>query len=116
MKAVGYIRVSSEMQVKHGHSLDVQRQMITDYVHAKGWVLFDIFCETARSGKLIERFALQMLLDRARRGEFNVIVVTSFDRFHRNLLHLAPRDTFARNDCCLVVDRNPSRTTVCAKC
>lgn len=27
MKAVGYIRVSSEMQAKQGHSLDTQRQL-----------------------------------------------------------------------------------------
>jgi len=83
MKAVGYIRVSSEMQVKQGHSLDMQRQMITDYVQSKGWALSDLFCETAQSGKLIDRPALQMMLDRARYGEFDVIVVTSFDRFYR---------------------------------
>jgi DNA invertase Pin-like site-specific DNA recombinase len=88
MKAVGYIRVSSKMQAKQGHSLDMQRKMIADYVRGKGWILSDLFCETAQSGKLIDRPALQMLLTRARRHAFDVIVVTSFDRFHRNLLHL----------------------------
>ncbi len=88
MKAVGYVRVSSEMQVKQGHSLDMQRKLITDYVHSKGWALSDLFCETAQSGKLIDRPSLQMLLARARRGEFDVIVVTSFDRFYRNLMRL----------------------------
>ena len=29
-----------------------------------------------------------MMLACTKRGEFDVIVVTSFDRFHRNLLHL----------------------------
>jgi hypothetical protein len=29
-----------------------------------------------------------MVLDRAKHGEFDVIVVTSFDRFYRNLMHL----------------------------
>ena len=51
MKAVGYIRVSSEMQVKQGHSLAMQHQMIADYVHSKDWVLADLFCETARTGR-----------------------------------------------------------------
>ncbi|CAG0980106.1 Transposon gamma-delta resolvase [Anaerolineae bacterium] len=87
MKAVGYIRVSSEMQVKQGHSLDMQRKMITDYVQSKGWVWTDLFCETARTGRLTDRPALQMLFARAKHGEFDVIVVTSFDRFHRHLLH-----------------------------
>ena len=88
MKAVGYIRVSSEMQVKQGHSLDMQRKLNPDYVQSKGWVLSDLLCETAQSGKLVDRPALQMLLARAMRGEFDVIVVTSFDRFYRNLMHL----------------------------
>jgi site-specific DNA recombinase len=88
MKAVGYIRVSSEMQVKQGHSLDMQHQMITDHVHTMGWVLSDLFCEAAHTGRLADRPALKMMLACARRGEFDVIVVTSFDRFHGNLLHL----------------------------
>lgn len=88
MKVVGYMRVSSEMQVKQGHSLDMQRKMIADYVQSKGWVLSDFFCEMARTGRLTNRPALKMMLARAKRGEFDVIVVSSFDRFHRNLLHL----------------------------
>ena len=88
MKAVGYIRVSSEMQVKYGHSLDMQRKLITDYVHSKGWVLSDLFCDTALTGRLADRPALKMMLARAKLGEFDVIIVTSFDRFHRHLLHL----------------------------
>ncbi|MBI5030141.1 MAG: recombinase family protein [Chloroflexi bacterium] len=88
MKAVGYVRVSSEMQVKQGHSLDMQHQMIADYVHSRGWGLSDLFCEIGRTGRLTDRPALRMMLARAKRGEFDVIVVTSFDRFHRHLLHL----------------------------
>jgi DNA invertase Pin-like site-specific DNA recombinase len=88
MKAVGYIRVSSEMQVKNGHSLDMQRQLIIDYVHSKGWGLADLFCETARTGRLTDRPALKMMLARANRGEFDVIVVTSLDRFYRSLMRL----------------------------
>ncbi len=86
MKVVGYIRVSSKMQAKYGHSLDMQRQMIIDFVRSKGWVLVDLFCKTARTGRLTNRPALKMMLARAMRGEFDVIVVTSLERFHRNLL------------------------------
>jgi DNA invertase Pin-like site-specific DNA recombinase len=76
------------MQVKHGHSLDMQCKLIADHVQSKGWMLSDLFCETAQSGRLTDRPALKMMLARAKRGKFDVIVVTSFDRFHRNLLHL----------------------------
>ena len=85
MKAAGYIRVSSEMQFKQGHSLTMQRQLITDYVHSKGWQLDEVFCESARSGRLTNRPALRMLLERTRHGEFDVIVVASLDRFYRSL-------------------------------
>ncbi len=88
MKAVGYIRVSSEMQVKQGHSLDMQHKLIMDYVHHQGWILVDFFCDTALTGQSTNRPALKRMLARAKRGEFDVIVVTSFDRFHRHLLHL----------------------------
>lgn len=89
MKAVGYIPVSSEMQVKHGHSLDMQRKLITDYIQSKGEVFSDLFCESAYTAKLSERPALKRMLARTKRGEFDVIVVTSFDRFQPG------RDSFA---------------------
>ena len=88
MKAAGYIRVASNMQVENGHSLDMQRKLIADYVQSKGWVLSDLFCETARSGRRMDRRVLQMMLARASHHEFDVIVVSSLDRLHRNLLHL----------------------------
>ena len=65
MKAVGYIRVSSEMQVETGYSLDAQRAFITDYVRTKGWTLVDIFCDAGLSGTLSNRPALQALMERA---------------------------------------------------
>ncbi len=88
MKAAGYIRVSSDMQVEHGHSLDMQRKLIADYVYSQGWQLEEIFCESARSGRRAQRPALQMLLERARAGEVEVIVVSSLDRFYRSLKEL----------------------------
>ena len=45
MKAVGYIRVSSEMQIETVLGLDAQCTIITDYVRAKGWTLSAVFCD-----------------------------------------------------------------------
>lgn len=85
MKSVGYIRVSSDMQVETGHSLDAQRAFITDYAHTKGWTLVDIFCDPGLSGSLGNRPALQELMERATRGEFEVVIVHAIDRFYRDL-------------------------------
>ena len=65
MKALGYIRVSSEMQVETGHSLDAQRTLITDFINAKGWSLGEIFCDAGLSGTLSDRPALQNFMARA---------------------------------------------------
>jgi site-specific DNA recombinase len=85
MKAVGYIRVSSEMQSKDGHSLDAQRTLITDFVRAKGWTLDEIFCDAGLSGTLNDRPALQVLMARAEQHDFDVVVVHAIDRFYRDL-------------------------------
>jgi site-specific DNA recombinase len=85
MKAVGYIRVSSEMQIETGHSLDAQRTLITDFVRAKGWSLDEIFCDAGLSGTLAKRPALQSLMARAEQHDFDVVIVHAIDRFYRDL-------------------------------
>ena len=85
MKAEGYIRVSSEMQIETGYGLDAQRAFITDDVHHKGWTLVDIFCDAGLSGTLSNRPALQALMERATRGEFDGVVVHAVARFYRDL-------------------------------
>jgi len=85
MNAVGYIRVSSEMQIETGHSLDAQRTLITEFARAKGWSLTEIFCDPGLSGTLTERPALKNLMARAERHEFDVVIVHAIDRFYRDL-------------------------------
>lgn len=85
MKAVGYIRVSSEMQIETGHSLDAQRTLITEFARAKGWALGEIFCDAGLSGTLADRPAFQTLMARAEQHEFDVVVVHAIDRFYRDL-------------------------------
>jgi len=85
MKAVGYIRVSSEMQIETGHSLDAQRWLIHDYARAKGWTLGEIFCDPGLSGALSNRPALQALMAHAEQRQFDVVIVYAIDRFYRDL-------------------------------
>ncbi len=55
MKAGGYIRVSSKMQVEAGHSLAAQRALIAEYAQRQGWTLVEIFEDAAQSGTVTER-------------------------------------------------------------
>ncbi len=50
MRAAGYIRVSSEMQVENGHSLETQAQLIRDYCQQHGWTLVELFTDAANRG------------------------------------------------------------------
>ncbi len=47
MKAVGYIRVSTEEQAREGVSLDNQRKRIEAFCVAKDWTLGHIYADEA---------------------------------------------------------------------
>jgi len=84
-KAVGYIRVSTSIQVKEGESLSTQRQQIVDYAKNKGWELDSIYSDEGISGAKIEyRTNLKKLIEDAKQGKFEVIIITKLSRFTRN--------------------------------
>ncbi|MGB8645335.1 MAG: recombinase family protein [Anaerolineae bacterium] len=75
---------------ENGHSLDAQRNLITDFVQARGWTLVTVFSDIGFSGAHGNRPALQALLERAAQGDFDVVIVHALDRFYRSLPHLLP--------------------------
>jgi site-specific DNA recombinase len=84
-KAVGYIRVSTIIQVKEGESLSTQRQQIVDYAKNKGWELGDIYSDEGISGAKIEyRTNFQRLIEDAKQGKFEIVIFTKLSRFARN--------------------------------
>ena len=64
MRAVGYVRVSTEEQASSGVSLEAQQQQITGYAMMKGWQVAEFFIERGVSGSvaLAERPEGQRLL------------------------------------------------------
>jgi len=86
IKACSYIRVSTEHQAKEGESLSIQRDETTRQCELKGWTLTQVYEDGGRSGESIEgRPAMQHLLDDARQGEFQYVVVKKLDRLSRSL-------------------------------
>ena len=84
-KAVGYIRVSTIIQVKEGESLSTQRQQIVDYAKNKGWELGDIYSDEGISGARIEyRINFKRLIEDAKQGKFEVVIFTKLSRIARN--------------------------------
>ena len=81
--AVGYIRVSTEEQVKQGISLANQKAKIEAFATAKGWALTRIYRDEGKSGKSLNRPGIQELLQDAISGQFEIIIVYRVDRLTR---------------------------------
>lgn len=88
MKAIGYIRVSTEEQAKEGISLDNQKAKIGAYCESQDWELVKVFSDEGFSGKDIKRQGLQELLSFLEADHVNVVVVYKTDRLTRKQRHL----------------------------
>jgi site-specific DNA recombinase len=81
-RAVIYTRVSTEDQAREGFSLDAQRNRLTAYCEAKGWLTAEFYTDEGQSGRTDDRPAYQKMLHD--RENWDVMVVLKMDRIHRN--------------------------------
>ena len=84
-RAVGYIRVSTDMQASDGLSLDAQTAAIEQYCAMTGLRLVQIQRDVLSGGKS-DRPGLQDALRTLQRGA-EVLVVLKFDRLSRSIRH-----------------------------
>ncbi len=98
MKAVGYIRVSTEEQAREGISLDNQEARIKAYCESQDWELVKVFSDEGLSGKDMKREGLRKLLSFLKADRVNVVVVYKTDRLTRKQRHLYQllEDTFEK--------------------
>jgi site-specific DNA recombinase len=85
-KAIGYIRVSTEMQVNEGVSLDAQSAKIRAYCELNDLELIEIVCDAGKSAKTTNRDGLQKCLSMIATGEASALVVYKLDRLSRKVL------------------------------
>jgi len=89
MKAVGYLRVSTQEQAKEGVSLDNQRKRIGAYCQYKGFELAEVIEDAGISGGINKaRGGFISLLDRIEQGDVNIIILYSLERLSRDMLTL----------------------------
>lgn len=82
-----YDRVSTDMQVRDGLSLDAQREALTNYARAHGYEIVGYYSDegiTARK-KMQNRKELLRLLDDVKADKIDLILVTKLDRWFRNI-------------------------------
>ena len=86
-KAVAYVRVSTEEQVKNGSGLDIQKREIEEYVKANNIKLVAIFEDKGVSGAndVSKRKGLKDLIQYCRENEVNKVLVTKMDRLARDV-------------------------------
>jgi len=87
IKAVLYIRVSTEEQAKHGYSLQAQKEGLIEYCKNKGYQIVDIYVDEGISArkKMNNRKELLRLLDDAKNKKFDRIVFIKLDRWFRSV-------------------------------
>jgi site-specific DNA recombinase len=85
MNAIGYIRVSTDMQAEKGTSLDNQVEKIIDFCQKKGLFLENIYEDAGFSGKNTKRPGFQDMMKRINKGGVTSVVVWHSTRFARNL-------------------------------
>ena len=86
-RAVAYLRVSSLSQVD-GHSLDAQERLFHELCTKRVWTNVRVYREegkSAHSESLKKRPVFRQLHEDARKGEFDIVVVHTLDRWSRNL-------------------------------
>ncbi len=84
LRALGYIRVSTDEQVGSGLGLDAQRRVLQAEAERRGWLL-EVVVEEGRSGKDLNRPALVAALERLDRRQADVLVVAKLDRLSRSV-------------------------------
>jgi len=84
-----YVRVSTEEQAEHGYSIDAQLETLRGFSKALQCVIVEEYVERGVSGKSMKgRFELQRLLDDAKLGHFDEVLVWKISRMARKQLDL----------------------------
>jgi site-specific DNA recombinase len=84
-KALLYARVSTQLQVNDGVSLDVQERTMVNAAEFHGFESWELVREEGKSGKSITgRPALTDALGRLKRKEVDALIVTRIDRLARS--------------------------------
>jgi len=96
-----YVRVSTDEQAQEGFSIRAQTDKLKAYALLKEWDIYGIYADEGISGKnIVDRPAINRLIDDINNGKVNNVLVFKVDRLTRstkNLLELV--EVFEENDC-----------------
>ncbi|MDP2815049.1 MAG: recombinase family protein [Rectinemataceae bacterium] len=88
VRAVGYVRVSTEEQASSGLSMSHQKTRIIAFAKATDFRLLEVIAEPGKSAKNLKRPGLTRALGILEGGEAQALVVLSLDRLTRSVKDL----------------------------
>jgi len=89
MKAIGYVRVSTDKQADHGVSLEAQSEKLRAMAVVQGIELAEIIVDAGESAKSLERPGMARLLKMVDAGAVKVVIIAKLDRLTRSVKDLA---------------------------
>jgi site-specific DNA recombinase len=88
MKALGYVRVSTDRQAERGISLDAQAEKIRAIAVVHGTALAEMIVDGGESAKSLHRPGMARLLAMVDAGEVRTVIIAKLDRLTRSVKDL----------------------------
>jgi len=84
-----YCRLSKDDE-RMGESVSVENQklMLQKYVKEQGWNEVEVYCDDGYTGTNFDRPAVKRMIEDAKAGRINIIVVKDLSRFGRNYIEI----------------------------
>jgi site-specific DNA recombinase len=89
MRAIGYVRVSTDKQADKGVSLEAQAEKIKAMAVVQGADLLDIVIDAGESAKSLDRPGMARLQALVNAGEIQTVIIAKLDRLTRSVKDLA---------------------------
>jgi site-specific DNA recombinase len=89
MRAIGYVRVSTDKQADHGVSLEAQEAKIRAMATVQGADIVELIVDGGESAKNLSRPGMTRLLSLVNDGKVDTVVIAKLDRLTRSVKDLA---------------------------
>jgi len=89
MKAIGYVRVSTEKQADFGVSIDAQFEKVRAMAVVQGAELAEVIVDAGESAKSLNRPGMARLMALVDAGAVDTVIIAKLDRLTRSVADLA---------------------------